>query len=274
MQSVYPTRRISNGHDPLLGKFLSLLEVMPTRKSLPLLGRAASLAAAIVAASGLVNCATYPAGAHDGTLSGTLSAPTTRTTTVAARNRASVGEILSLGANGTYIGRLLAERDSTIERWPSFTGQPVRIWIDSSSAIGGKQASFPAAIRAAFTEWSGTGIPLRFAYVAAARDADVRVRWTDHLDHKTGSTTWRTDRRGWLLSGDITLATHISDGHALDARGMRAIALHEVGHALGLSHSTDSHDIMASLVRVDGLSAPDRETIRLLYSLPAGPVNR
>jgi predicted Zn-dependent protease len=245
---------------------------MPNRKSLSAVGRAFTLVAATVAASGIVNCATYPAGSHDGTLSPTLSAAISPTAAIITHARASAGEILSLGANTTYIGRLLAERDSTIERWPDFHGQALRIWIDSSSTIGGAQASFPAAIRTAFADWAGTGIPLRFAYVASPRDADVRVRWTDHLDHKTGSTTWRTDRQGWLLSGDITLATHISDGHALDGRGMRAIALHEVGHALGLSHSTDSHDIMASLVRVDGLSAPDRATIRLLYSLPAGPV--
>jgi predicted Zn-dependent protease len=71
---------------------------------------------------------------------------------------------------------------------------------------------------------------------------------------------------------EITLATHISNGAPLDDRGMRAIALHEVGHALGLSHSTDAHDIMAPLVRVDDLSEPDRSTIKLLYSLPAGRV--
>ena len=76
-----------------------------------------------------------------------------------------------------------------------------------------------------------------------------------------------------MLAGDITLATHISDGQSLDARGMRAIALHETGHALGLSHSGESTDVMAALVRVDGLSAPDRNTIRLLYTYQAGPVH-
>jgi predicted Zn-dependent protease len=241
---------------------------MRFRSPPPKPGRALTLVAAVVAVAGIVNCATYPSVGRDGILSGTLSPSSMRV----SRSRATLEDILSSAA-GTYIDRLLADRDSTIERWPDHgANHPVRIWIDSSATIAGAQAAFPAAVRDAFSEWATTGIPLRFAYVTSSRDADVRVKWTDHLDHKTGSTTWRTDRNGWLIGGDITLATHISDGHSLDGRGMRAIALHEVGHALGLSHSIDSHDIMAPLVRVDGLSVPDRNTIKLLYTLPAGHI--
>ena len=241
---------------------------MRLRSSHPTVGRLLTVVAAAVAVAGIVNCATYSSEARDGVLGGTLSRETPRRST---RIRASLDEIMS-GAPGTYIDRILIDRDSTIERWPDHLVRPLRIWIDSSDTIGGAQAGYPAAVRTAFSEWGLTGIPLRFVYVTSPRDADVRVRWTDHLERKTGSTTWRTDRNGWLVSGDIILATHVSDGNALDARGMRAIALHEVGHALGLSHSVDSHDIMAPLVRVDGLSLADRSTAKLLYSLPAGHI--
>jgi matrixin len=240
---------------------------MPHRRLFPAPGHAFALVAAMLAAFAASDCAGFQS-ARDGILSGTLSSPEARTP---SRAGATVGEIMS-DARGTYIDRLLADRDSTIERWPNHVAQPLRVWIDSSSTVGGAQASFPAAVRAAFGQWVSTGIPLRFTFVSSSRSADVKVHWTSYLSHKTGSTTWRTDDNGWLLSGDITLATHISDGHPLDSRGMRAIALHEVGHALGLSHSTDAADIMAPLVRVDGLSPADRNTIRLLYSLPAGRV--
>lgn len=239
------------------------------RRFAPAIARALTLAAAAIAAAGLSNCATYPSAARDGTLSEILSSPSRPGR---GKPAASLGAILS-GAPGTYIEELLDDRDSTIERWPDHLTQPLRVWIDSSTMLSGVQALFPTAVRAAFAEWASTGIPLEFAYVASPRDADIRVHWTDHLDHKTGSTTWRTDHTGWLLGSDITLATHISDGQALDNRGMRAIALHEVGHALGLSHSVDGHDIMAPLVRVDALSIPDRNTIKLLYSFAAGPVH-
>jgi hypothetical protein len=226
-------------------------------------GRSLVAVAATVTTLGLSNCATF---GRDESLDGTVVSKA-----FGSRARASLDAILS-GATGTYIGRLLADRDSTLERWPDRVSDPLKVWIDSSSIVSGEQAGFPASVRAAIAEWASTGIPIRFAYVGSARDADIRVRWTDYLDKKTGSTTWRTDRSGILTRGDITLAMHMGDGRELDSHGMKAIALHEVGHALGLSHSLDNHDIMASLVRVDSLSAPDRETIRLLYSLPAGHV--
>jgi hypothetical protein len=238
---------------------------MQSRRHLPALSRALIAVAAGIATIGVANCAAYVSGARDGMLSGSLAAATR--SSAPAR---SLTEILTSGTD-TYIGRLLADRDSTVERWPDHVAQPLRVWIDSGANISG-EVRFPAAVREAFSQWSLTGIPLRFTFVNRPNDADVKVHWTDHLDHKTGSTTWRTDRGGWLTSSDITLATHISSGSPLDARGMRAIALHEVGHALGLSHSGDAHDIMAPLVRVDGLSETDRNTIRLLYTLPAGPV--
>jgi hypothetical protein len=233
------------------------------RSSSSAMGRVFSAFAALVICAGIADCTPYSSGARDGTLSPSLG--------FRSAARATLGEILS-GAPGTYIDRILVDRDSTIERWPARIGDPLHIWIDSSAIVTGAQAEFPNAVRAAFAEWGTTGIPLRFAYVSSEDHADIRVHWTDHLDHKTGSTTWRTDRNGWLMVTDITLATHVSDGHVLDARGMRAIALHEVGHALGLSHSGDPQDVMAPLVRVDGLSLPDRNTIKLLYTLPAGHI--
>ena len=168
-------------------------------------------------------------------------------------------------AHGTYIGRMLLERDSTLARWPRRVDVPIRVWVEPISIAG-----FSDRVRDAFGEWTAIGLPLRFVFVEGARDADIQVRWTDRLERKTGNTIWRVDRRGWMRSGEVLLATHLGDGRPLDSRSLRAIALHEIGHAIGMAHSDDSHDVMAPLVRVATLSRGDRATARLLYTLPAG----
>jgi Matrixin len=168
-------------------------------------------------------------------------------------------------AHGTYIGRILLDRDSTLDRWSDRVASPIRVWVEPAS-----QPGFTALVRAAFGEWVDVGLPLRFIFVDGARDAEITVRWTEHLQHKTGNTVWRVDNHGWMRSGDVLLATHMGDGRPLDAQSLRAIALHEVGHLIGLAHSNDGHDVMAPLVRVSTLSSADRATARLLYTLPAG----
>jgi hypothetical protein len=185
--------------------------------------------------------------------------------TAVANDPSPLREDVIRGAGGTYIGRLLRERDSTLSRWPARVGDPIRVWVEPTGMVG-----FADRVRDAFGEWSAVGLPLRFVFVDRARDAEIRVRWTDRLERKTGNTVWRADRAGWMRGSDVLLATQLGDGRTLDARSLRAIALHEIGHAIGLAHSDDRHDVMAPLVRVASLSPGDRATARLLYTLPAG----
>lgn len=225
--------------------------------------------AALLGALASASCASSSAmdgSGSDGVLASRVMLTSSRRIGVSA-TRAAIANF----GDGTYIDRILIDRDSVLDRWPVRLDRPVRVWIDSGTghSVGPR---FAAIVRGAFFEWASTGIPVRFQFVSRPRDAEVRVRWSEYLPGKTGSTTWRTDGQGWLRSGDITLATHVSDGHSLDDRGVRVIALHEIGHALGLSHSVNGHDIMAPVVRVNDLSAADLATIRLLYELPAGHV--
>ncbi|MBV9880798.1 MAG: matrixin family metalloprotease [Gemmatirosa sp.] len=188
-------------------------------------------------------------------------------------DKSDVKERLERDGAGTYIGELLADRDSALARWPDRVDHPLRIWIAAGSNVKGWQAGYVNEVRSAFDTWSTVGIPVRFQLAPDSAHADVHVRWVDHFDEPiSGKTVWSRDDRWWIVDGDITLALHHRDGDPLDAPQVRAIALHEVGHLLGLDHTTDASNIMAPRVRVRELSPADQATLRLLYSVPAGKI--
>jgi hypothetical protein len=185
----------------------------------------------------------------------------------------AVRERIRHGEHGTYIGEILLARDSAIARWPDRRDEPLRVWVAEEAAIDGWNPAFPQRVRDAFTTWEAVGIPMRFTFVVDSTDADVHVSWIDHFDAPiSGKTLWSRDRHWWIVGGNITLALHHNGGEALDSSAVYAIALHEVGHLLGLDHTMDASNIMTPKVRVRELSDADRATVRLLYTLPAGPI--
>ncbi len=190
-----------------------------------------------------------------------------------ARDVDDIRRRLTLGSSGTYIDEILAERDSSLARWPDRVSKPIRVWIADGSQVADWKDEFPARVRAAFDEWTSLDIPVRFVFVTDSADADVRVNWIDHFDTPiSGKTLWARDRSWWIVNGNITLALHHNGGEPLDDSAVKAISLHEVGHLLGLDHTLDTSNIMTARVRVRDLSAADRATMELLYTLPPGSV--
>lgn len=180
---------------------------------------------------------------------------------------------LERGAYGTYIADVLIEHDSALARWPDRIVKPLRVWIQNDPALEGWNPEFESQVRTAFDEWVAVDIPMRFRFVADSADAEVQVTWVDRFNEPiSGKTRWARDSRWWIVDGNITIALRHSSGPMLSAAAIHAIALHEVGHLLGLDHSQNPENIMTPRVRVKSLSEADRATMRLLYSLPPGTV--
>ena len=253
---------------PVLG-FVAV-QAMHTR-SLTATSQAASLApAARVHAHRL---ATRNSGTTEAAAAGEMDAGAAADVNTKKADILDIRRRIELGANGTYISEILGERDSALARWPERLTQPVRVWVGSNPAIEGWDDSYPDRVRDAFDQWADLGIPVKFTFVRDSTDADVHVSWIDHFDSPiSGKTVWARDSKWWIVSANITLALHHNAGELLDPKAIHAIALHEVGHLLGLDHTADTTNIMTARVRVRDLSEADRATMKLLYSLPPGSV--
>ena len=193
---------------------------------------------------------------------------------VTPRDASEIQRRLRQAEPGTYIGEVLLTRDSALSRWHEhLLDHPLRVWIQPNTGIRDWDESFVQQVRGAFLTWSATGIPIHFRFVSDSAHADAHVVFIDHFsDAISGKTRWARDDGWWIVDADVTLAVHHDGGETLDSAAVRAIALHEVGHLLGLDHTSDIANIMTPRVRVRELSNADRSTMKLLYTLPPGPV--
>jgi len=171
----------------------------------------------------------------------------------------------------TYLNEIVAaSSDSVLHRWDSRVATPVRVAFASAS-VANFQPSFLDALRAAFQRWQEAGVRVRFNMDADSTAAEVWVRWRIQFEgERSGQTDLQWDDEGHLLTGTITLATFDAKGQPLGADEIRVMALHEVGHLIGLDHSPNEGDIMYARPQVRDLSTRDISTALLLYDLAPG----
>ena|SRR5881628_680025 len=185
--------------------------------------------------------------------------------------RSATRRRIRLSAGSTYLNEVVAaSEDSMLHRWDNRVQRPVRVFLGPATAAN-FQPSFLEAVRAAFARWEQAGVPVRFDLDADSAQAEVAFRWRIQFEiERTGQTDLTWDQDGHLVSGTVTLATFDPKGRPLGPEEVRVVALHEVGHLIGLDHSSDSTDVMYAATRVRDLSPRDIASALLLYELPPG----
>jgi hypothetical protein len=173
---------------------------------------------------------------------------------------------------GTYLPAMIAGNDSVLHRWADDrTRRPLRVAVLRDDAVSGFREIFIANVAWAVGRWNGVGLPVWLEQGPDSSGADIVVGWADRLDsNRTGRTDLTWQRRGPIVKVRVVLATHLPDGRQVQPTQMVALALHELGHAIGLGHSPVKSDALYPETSATDLTPRDRSTAMLLYSLPPG----
>jgi len=110
---------------------------------------------------------------------------------------------------------------------------------------------------------------------------DIYIHWTEsplsNTTDEVGLSKIFPNYQGTIRNCTVNLAVHTNHGDALNDGDMQNIALHELGHSLGLGHSNYTGDLMYSLYTMgssaEGISSLDVYGVATIFAWELNTTN-
>ncbi len=170
-------------------------------------------------------------------------------------------------------------RKNEFSKW-RFDKFPLKVYIPTdseSSNVKGYKDGDSQMVKASFDLWQRlNGGKIKFVYVPKKTNADITCAWASEQkelkhEHAVGlCTTYSKDKV--ISKAEILILTFSDPIFYQDLQyrkqTLTEIILHEIGHSLGLNHSTSEDDVMTYHIHAKPLSQPtnrDLSSLKTLY---------
>jgi len=168
-----------------------------------------------------------------------------------------------------YFERITVYSNGRIVR---FTKMPITVYVEHSPTSSESGGTSLDDLKYALGEWESCADGrIKFELTEKQDNANIRVMWakhslTDRMDSALGDAKFVQMETGFRI--DVMLSLRHKSGEPLSHEEMRAVCLHEFGHAIGLwGHSPSKKDVM--FFATSGIvhtTERDKNTLLKVYS--------